>query len=92
MLAQLQCMEQMFIAVCEGRIHQDQAVAFAGMIIEKIIMNHPKTLANQDSTQVRIDFHAVDVVQIASAITVVPTAPVASKCVFNQITASSAGL
>ena len=81
-LAQLQCMEQMFIAVCEGRIHQDQVVALAGMIIQEIIMDHPKALANQNGTQVGIEFYAVDVASLSISI--------ASNGIFKQIAATGA--
>lgn len=53
------------------------------MIIQKIIMDHPKALANQNGTQVGIEFYAVDVAPLSISI--------ASNSIFEQIAATGAG-
>ena len=90
MLAQFQRVKQVLVTLRKWRIHENEAVPFARVISEKIVMHYPEALANQKCSEIRVYFYTVNIVQIMSAIAEAQTAAVASNGTFNQIAASCA--
>ena len=60
--------EQMAVAMGEGRIHENQAVTLAGEVVEKIVMDHAVALADQDGAQIRIKLYTVHIIKGSAAV------------------------